>query len=215
MLSKSRSLCIQKEPIDKDICISNSSRGSRQHRKCLKTGLVKHKRAGSSSSADPSSTESIEEISRRTKDSYVDSSFLKKPSMDRLIKKLTISTIPVDQGESKCTLVKEFILYYDNKGFKVFNSSAKGKEEYCGPCQLSRITPFALNTIKNPYFFLLQEMFSIHGISIIDAYLKSTVESTWKSYKSGWNIFIKFLVKEKYIDTYWEDKKDCEKVKEF
>jgi hypothetical protein len=36
-----------------------SSKGSRQHRKCLKTKLVKHKRAHSSTSADPSSTESF------------------------------------------------------------------------------------------------------------------------------------------------------------
>jgi hypothetical protein len=55
-------------------------------------------------------------------------------------------------------------------------------------------------------------MFSIHGISIIDAYPKGTAESTWKSYKSGWNIFVKFLVEEKYNDTDWEYKKDCEKV---
>jgi hypothetical protein len=40
--------------------------------------------------------------------------------------------------------------YYDNKGIKVFNSSAKGEEEYCGPCQLLRITSFALNAMKNP-----------------------------------------------------------------
>jgi hypothetical protein len=63
--------------------------------------------------------------------------------------------------EPKCILVKEFILYYENKEIKVFDSSAKGKEEYCGPCQLSRITSFALSGMKNPYFLLLQEMFSI------------------------------------------------------
>jgi hypothetical protein len=83
LLSKSRSLCIQKEPIDKDIYISNSSRGSRQYRKHLKTKLVKHKRTCFSTSTDPSSTESIEEISRRRKDS----SFLEGPSMDRLTRK--------------------------------------------------------------------------------------------------------------------------------
>jgi hypothetical protein len=59
--------------------------------------------------------------------------------------------------------------HYENKGIKVFDSSTKGKEEYCGPCQLSRITSFAL---------LLQEMFSVRGISIIDAYLKGTADST-------------------------------------
>jgi hypothetical protein len=77
----------QKESINKDIRLSNSSVGSRQHRKHLKTRLVKNKRTCSPSSADPSSTESIKEISRRRKDSYLDSSFLDGPSMDRLIKK--------------------------------------------------------------------------------------------------------------------------------
>jgi hypothetical protein len=117
--------------------------------------------------------------------------------MDRLIKKVDYFHYStgeirkyVDQGESydeertptvirefKCILVKEFILYYENKGFKVFDSSAKGKEEYCGPCQLSRITSFALNAMKNPYFLLLQEMFSVRGIFIIDAYLQNTANS--------------------------------------
>jgi hypothetical protein len=69
------------------------------------------------------------------------------------------------------------------------------QQKYCGPCQLSRITSFALNAIKNPYL-LLQEVFSIY----YRCYLKGTAESTWKSYKSGWNIFVKFLVEEKYND---------------
>jgi hypothetical protein len=62
--------------------------------------------------------------------------------------------------------------------------------------------------MKNPYFLLLQEMFSIRGISIIDAYLKNIVETTWKSYRSGWNMFVKFLVEEKYNDNDWENRKD-------
>jgi hypothetical protein len=55
-------------------------------------------------------------------------------------------------------------------------------------------------------------MFSIQGISIINAYMKGTVETTWKSYRSGWNMFIEFLVEEKYNDTDWENKKECEMV---
>jgi hypothetical protein len=90
--------------------------------------------------------------------------------MDRLIKKANYFDYStgeirkhVNQGEGygkeristasrehKCILVKEFILYYENKRIKVFDSSAKGEEEYCGPCQLSRITPFPLSRIKNP-----------------------------------------------------------------
>jgi hypothetical protein len=66
--------------------------------------------------------------------------------------------------------------------------------------------------MKNPYFFLFQEMFSIRGISIIDTYLNGTAESTWKSYKSGWNTFIKFLMEEKYNITDWENKKECDKI---
>jgi hypothetical protein len=79
---------------------------------------------------------------------------------------------PIGTREPKCILVKEFILYYGNKQIKVFDSSAKGKEEYCGPCQLSRITPLAVKGMKNPYFLLLQEMFNV----IIDAYLKVNLE---------------------------------------
>jgi hypothetical protein len=60
--------------------------------------------------------------------------------------------------------------------------------------------------MKNPYFLLLQEMFSVREIFIIDAYLRGTAESTWKSYKSGWNTFIKFLMEEKYNNTNWDDK---------
>jgi hypothetical protein len=92
---------------------------------------------------------------------------------------------PSGTRELKCLLVKEFILYYNNKNIKVFDSLAKGKEEYYGPCQLSRITSLALQGMKNPYFLLLQEMLSVRGISLIDAYLSGTAESTWKSYKSS------------------------------
>jgi hypothetical protein len=63
--------------------------------------------------------------------------------------------------------------------------------------------------MKNLYFLLLQKMFSSRGISIIDAYLKGTAQSTWKSYRSGWNIFVKILVEEKYNDTDWENRKKC------
>jgi hypothetical protein len=49
--------------------------------------------------------------------------------------------------EPKCIFVKKFILYYENKRIKVFDSSAKRKEKYCKPCQLSRITSFVLKGI--------------------------------------------------------------------
>jgi hypothetical protein len=111
--------------------------------------------------------------------------------MDRLIKKpnyfhYTTGEIrkSIDPGESddkertpsasrefKCLLVKDFILYYNSKDIKVFDSSARGKDEYCGPCQLSRITSLALI------------------ISLIDTYLSGTAESTWKSYKYIYKIF--------------------------
>jgi hypothetical protein len=55
-------------------------------------------------------------------------------------------------------------------------------------------------------------MFSVKRISIINTYLNGTMESTWKSYKSGWNTFIKFLMEEKYNNTHWEVKKECDKV---
>jgi hypothetical protein len=87
MLSKGRPVRIEKEQTNKEICVGDSKKRSRQYKKCLKAKLDKHKRSCSSTSADPSSTESIEEISRRRKDSYTDSSFLEGPSMDKLIKK--------------------------------------------------------------------------------------------------------------------------------
>jgi hypothetical protein len=157
--------------------------------------LVKNKRPCSSTSADPSSIESIEEISRR-KDSYLHSPFLEGPSMDRVIKKpnyfhYTTGEIRkcIDPGEGndkertpsatrefKCLLVKEFILYYDSKDIKVFDSSARGKEEYCGPCQLLRITSLALTGMKNSYFLLLQEMFSVRGICLVKWYCRINLE---------------------------------------
>jgi hypothetical protein len=135
----------------------------------------------SSISADPSSAENIEEISRRREDSYTDNSFLEGPSMDRLIKKANYfdystkqirnhvnqresygkERTPTAAREPKCILVKEFILYYKNKRIEVFDSSAKGEEEYYGPYQLSRITLFTLKGMKNPYFLLLQKILGI------------------------------------------------------
>jgi hypothetical protein len=44
-----------------------------------------------------------------------------------------IKRTPTATKQPKYILVKEFILYYENKGIKVFDSSAKRKEEYCGP----------------------------------------------------------------------------------
>jgi hypothetical protein len=84
--------------------------------------------------------------------------------------------------EFKCSLVKEFLLYYKNKDITVFDPSAREKDEYCGPCQLQRITSLTLTGMKNPYFLLLQEMFSYRGISLTDAYLSGTSETTWRSY---------------------------------
>jgi hypothetical protein len=104
---------------------------SRQYRNCLKIGLVENKRFCSSTSADPSSAESIEEISRR-EDSYTVNSFLEGLSMDILIKKANYfyystgeirkhvnqgkgydkERFPATTREPKCSLFKEFILYY-------------------------------------------------------------------------------------------------------
>jgi hypothetical protein len=87
LLSKSRSLRIQKESTNKDICISNFLRRSGQHKKRLKIKLVNHKRSRSSTSADLFSTESIEEVQRGRKNTCIDSSFLEGLSMDRLVRK--------------------------------------------------------------------------------------------------------------------------------
>jgi hypothetical protein len=194
--------------------------------------LVNHKKAHSSTSADPSSTESIEEVQRRRKNSYIDSSFLEGPSMGRLIRKpdnfdYTTGQIrkhidtwegddeersPSATRELKCLLIKEFILYYNNKNTKVFDSSAKGAQEYCGPCQLSGIVSLELTGLKNPYFVLFQKIFKFKKISIIDAYLAGTSPSTWRSYKTGWNIFVRFLIEEKISNVDWEDEKTCNRI---
>jgi hypothetical protein len=49
-------------------------------------------------------------------------------------------------------------------------------EEYCGPYQLSRITPFALSGIKNPYFLLLQKMFNIYYRCLPKRYYRFNLE---------------------------------------
>jgi hypothetical protein len=66
--------------------------------------------------------------------------------------------------------------------------------------------------MKHPYFLLLQEMFSYRGISLVDAYLNGTAESTWRSYKSGWNTFVRFLVEQKYTLIEWESNKECDRI---
>jgi hypothetical protein len=42
--------------------------------------------------------------------------------------------------------------------------------------------------------------------------LNGTAESTWRSYKSGWNTFVRFLVEQGYTNVEWEDEKECEKI---
>jgi hypothetical protein len=169
MLSKNRSFCIQRKQINKDIILGNSSVGPRQYRKRLKIKLGKCKRSNSPSPADPSSTESIEEIQRRRKNSYLDSSCLQWPSMVRLTRKndyfdYTIGQIRkrTDTGENdeeertpsatrefKCLPVKEFILHSQKRDLQVFDSSAGGKNEYCGPCQLQGMTLTILKTMSH------------------------------------------------------------------
>jgi hypothetical protein len=51
-------------------------------------------------------------------------------------------------------------------------------------------------------------MFISRGISILDEYLSGIVESTWKSYKSEWNMF----VEENHTDTDWENKNEYKKT---
>jgi hypothetical protein len=40
-------------------------------------------------------------------------------------------------------------------------------------------------------------------------YLYGVIETTLTTYKSGWKIFIYFLVKENYNNGDWEDKNLC------
>jgi hypothetical protein len=49
-------------------------------------------------------------------------------------------------------------------------------------------------------------------MTLVDAYLNGTAESTWRSYKSGWNMFVRFLVEQEYTNVEWEDEKKCEKI---
>jgi site-specific recombinase XerD len=69
-----------------------------------------------------------------------------------------------------------------------------------------------LKLIKYPCFLLIQEMFAFRGVSMIDAYLHGISESTLKSYKSGWKIFVYFLVEENYNNSDWEDKSVCQEI---
>jgi hypothetical protein len=54
-------------------------------------------------------------------------------------------------------------------------------------------------------------MFSYRGITLINAYLNNTTES-WRSYKSGWNTFVRFLIKQKYTNIEWESNKKCDRI---
>jgi hypothetical protein len=44
---------------------------------------------------------------------------------------------------------------------------------------------------------------------MIGAYLHGISETTLKSYRSGWKIFIFFLIEENYNNSDWEDKSLC------
>jgi hypothetical protein len=42
--------------------------------------------------------------------------------------------------------------------------------------------------------------------------LSGTSESTWRSYKSGWNIFVRFLIEENNTNIDWENEKICNRI---
>jgi uncharacterized protein YsxB (DUF464 family) len=183
--------------------------------------MVKNKTITSTGS---SNSKSFTEISGRRKNSYFDSAQV----WSSLLKSLIISTIIrkcVDEGEShekerpstptriiKCSLIKECILWLQSKTLRVFNLYEKGKGEYCGPHELPTITLEKVKSIKHPCFLLLQEMFFFRGVSIIDAYLHGISETTLKSCKSGWKIFVYFLIEENYNNSDWEGKNICQEI---
>jgi hypothetical protein len=68
-------------------------------------------------------------------------------------------------------LIKKFI-YFDYTTTKIRKCINKGES-----------TLYKLNTLKHPWFLLLQEMFQHRGISMIDTYLCGVTEPTFKSYK--------------------------------
>jgi hypothetical protein len=53
-------------------------------------------------------------------------------------------------------------------------------------CDLPSMNIFRLRQLKYSWFLLLEQIF-IRRISIIDAYLKNMVESTWKTYSESLN----------------------------
>jgi hypothetical protein len=100
----------------------------------------------------------------------------------------------------------------ESKTLRVIDPYRKGKEEYCGPRDLPTITLEKLKLIKYSCFLLLQEMFFYKRVSMIDAYLHRISETTLKSYRPGFKIFVYFLVEENYNNSDWEDKNVCEEI---
>jgi hypothetical protein len=214
IFSKNKHIHIKTKQTYKNLCISNSKKKSKQHKQCIKSGLIKNKRSHTITSSNSPNSENITEISRRRKNNYFNSALMKKPNMVKLIKKpdyfdYTPGEIRkrLDKGEGyekarpstptriiKCSLIKKCILWLHNKTLRIFNPYEKGKGEYCGPRDLPTLTLEKLNLIKHPYFLLLQEMFFYRGVSMIDAYLHRISETTLKSYRSGWKIFVYFLI---------------------
>jgi uncharacterized protein YsxB (DUF464 family) len=184
--------------------------------------LVKNKRSHIITSSGSPDSESITEVSRRRKDSYFDSPLMESPSMVKLIKKPDYFAHTREGYEKarpstptriiKCSLIKECILWLQSKNLRIFNPYEKGKGEYCKPRNLPTITLEKLKLIKHPCFLLLQEMFFYKGILMIDAYLHGILETTLKSYRSGWKIFIYFLVEENNNNSDWEDKNLCQEI---
>jgi hypothetical protein len=194
---------IKTKQASKDVCISNSKKGSRQHRQYFKIRLVKNKRSHTSASSDSPNSESIAKVSRRKKNSYFDSALLERPSMVKLIKKPNLfdfTTVEirkcVNKGEGyekerpsiptrivKCLLIKKFILWFQNQGIRIFNPYKKGKGKYCGLGNLQTITLKELRMLKHPCFLLIQEMCYYRGISMIDAYFHGVSQTTLISNK--------------------------------
>jgi hypothetical protein len=130
MFSESRPVRVKTKQASKNLCISNTKKGSRQHRECPKIGLVKNKRFPTSTSSDSLDFESITEVSRRRKNSYIDSSFLERPSTDKSLKKPNY--FDYITGEFfKCSLLKNSSFgTKDNKS--IYLDSFLCVRKYCG-----------------------------------------------------------------------------------
>jgi hypothetical protein len=228
LLSDDRSICLEEESINKEICLSNSGKRPRQHRKCFKVKLDEDSPASIDPSSDSFDTESDSKIRKRRKESYNDSSGMERSNMvitypkhDNLKsepgksgrhpntrkehdkKKLTSSSWKV-----RSPIVNEFLEFEKEHiapgHWKKFIESNRWIKLYFEQLQWKE-----LKQENKQWIFIMELLVKELSIQKLDLFMSSIVESTQKNYTFGWNKFIDFIISSYDSFPQWQNQEDC------